>query len=271
MEIRKTRAEELDAVMTIYHHAQMFMTKQGNPDQWGNVHPPKAMIEKDIENGKSYVCVENEKIAAVFYYAIEEDPTYAKIVDGTWKNNKSYAVVHRIASVTCKENATDTKEDIRIAAVKGAGEFCLRWAMEQYDNIRMDTHNDNIPMQKLLAKCGFEYCGIIFIENGDERIAFQKVGYAKQKAFLKGLDFMKLGQAINHEQWQSAAMIIQRMSKNAKDAGIREFDRLFTGIRQNINRKNAYEAKQLLSLVINKRVQMLNQVKEIDITKYRSK
>lgn len=249
MEIRKTRAEELDTVMAIYRHAQKFMAEQGNPDQWGNVHPPKDMIEKDIENGKSYVCVEDEKIAAVFYFAIEEDPTYAKIVDGEWKNNKPYAVVHRIASA---------------GIVKGAGAFCLNWAAQQYDNLRMDTHKDNIPMQKLLAKCGFEYCGIIFIANGDERIAFQKVGYDKQKAFLSGLDFMKLGQAINHEQWQSAAMIIQRMSKNAKDAGVGEFDRLFTGIRQNINRKNTYEAKQLLSLVVNKRVQLMNRSKQND-------
>jgi hypothetical protein len=92
-------------------------------------------------------------------------------------------------------------------------------------------------------------------------MAYQKVGYEKQKAFLGSLDFMKIGQAINHNQWQSAAMIIQRMSKNAKDAGMIEFDRLFTGIRQNINRKNAYEAKQLLALVVNKRAQLINILK----------
>lgn len=246
MEIRRTRREELDIVMAIYHHAQKFMAEQGNPNQWKNVHPPKELIEKDIEEGKSYVCVEDGQIVAVFYYAIEEDPTYMKIVDGAWKNNKPYAVVHRVASA---------------GTVKGAGSFCINWAAQQYDNIRMDTHKDNLIMQKTLAKCGFEYCGIIFLANGDERIAFQKIGYEKQKVFLKSLDFMKLGQAINHGQWQSAAMIIQRMSRNAKDAGITEFDRLFTGIRQNINRKNAYEAKQLLALVMNKRVQLMSIMK----------
>ena len=29
-------------------------------------------------------------------------------------------------------------------------------------------------LQKALAKYGFEYCGIIYLEDGDERIAFQK-------------------------------------------------------------------------------------------------
>ena len=58
----------------------------------------------------------------------------------------------------------------------------------------------------------------------------------KQKAFIHSLDFMRLGQAINRGQWQSAAMIIQRMDRVAKDAGINDFERQFTGIRQCINR-----------------------------------
>ncbi|MBR4027492.1 MAG: hypothetical protein IKJ01_08085 [Lachnospiraceae bacterium] len=82
----------------------------------------------------------------------------------------------------------------------------------------------------------------------------------KQIKFLKSLDFMRLGQAINHAQWQSAAMIIRRMDLQAKDAGFTDFERLFTGIRQCINRKNAYEAKQLLALVVNKRAKYLNNI-----------
>lgn len=262
MEIRRTKPEELDTVMAIYGYAQQFMADNGNPNQWKKVHPPKEMIEQDIAEGKCYVGVEEEKIAAVFYFAIEEDPTYIKIVDGAWKNNRPYAVVHRVASAACAyDKATDTMPIPGAIAVKGAAGHCLEWAAQQYDNIRMDTHRDNIPMQTLLNKCGFSYCGIIYLANGDERMAYQKVGYDKQKTFLENLDFMKLGQAINHSQWQSAAMIIQRMSKNAKDAGMIEFDRLFTGIRQNINRKNAYEAKQLLALVVNKRAQLINSLK----------
>ena len=82
----------------------------------------------------------------------------------------------------------------------------------------------------------------------------------KQKAFIHSLDFMRLGQAINRGQWQSAAMIIQRMDRVAKDAGINDFERQFTGIRQCINRRNANEAKQILALVISKRVKMMEQL-----------
>lgn len=84
----------------------------------------------------------------------------------------------------------------------------------------------------------------------------------KQKAFIHSLDFMRLGQAINRGQWQSAAIIIQRMDRVAKDAGINDFERQFIGIRQCINRRNGNEAKQILALVISKRVKMMEQLKE---------
>lgn len=84
--------------------------------------------------------------------------------------------------------------------------------------------------------------------------------YTKEQIeFLKSLDFMKLGQAINREQWQSAAMTIRRMDMKAKEAGMTDFERNFTGIRQCINRKDGQEAKQILSVVVNKRAKHLNE------------
>mgnify|MGYP003296922186 CR=1 FL=1 len=49
-------------------------------------------------------------------------------------------------------------------------------------NIRIDTHHDNVVMQRLLKKLGFQYCGIIHLENGDPRLAFQ---YEKNGAGVK--------------------------------------------------------------------------------------
>ena len=98
MEIRKTRIEELDTVMEIYAHARQFMADHGNPTQWKQTWPPREFIENDIRLGKSYVCVEGDEIAAVFYFAKEHDETYDVIYDGQWLNDEEYAVVHRIAS-----------------------------------------------------------------------------------------------------------------------------------------------------------------------------
>ncbi len=75
--------------------------------------------------------------------------------------------------------------------------------------------------------------------------------------FLHSYDFMRLGQAINHNQWQAAAMNIQRMSRTAKELELSTFDRPFTGLRQAINRRDLESAKQALATVISKRVMML--------------
>ena len=158
LKIRKAKIEDLDSIMKIYSRARKFMAQTGNPNQWGNSKPYREWIEHDIEVGKCYVCVEKLTIAAVFYFAIEEDPTYKVIYEGQWLSNNSYGVVHRIASAGC---------------VKGAGEFCLKWAIKQSGNLRIDTHEDNVVMQSLLKKLDFQYCGIIHLENGDPRLAFQ--------------------------------------------------------------------------------------------------
>lgn len=84
----------------------------------------------------------------------------------------------------------------------------------------------------------------------------------EQLSFLKASDFMKLGQAINHQQWQSAAMIVRRLDMRAKEVGFEDFVRQITGLRQCINRKDAYEAKQILAIVVNKRAKWLNSVAE---------
>ena len=41
MEIRKTKAEELDKIMEIYAYARRFMEEHGNPNQWKKTNPPK--------------------------------------------------------------------------------------------------------------------------------------------------------------------------------------------------------------------------------------
>jgi predicted GNAT family N-acyltransferase len=95
----------------------------------------------------------------VFYFAREIDPTYVKIYDGEWLDDREYAVVHRIASA---------------GTVKGVGSFCMQWAYEQFPNVKIDTHENNYVMQNMLKKNGFIHCGTIYLEDGQPRLAFQK-------------------------------------------------------------------------------------------------
>ena len=163
MTIRKTTPKDIPAVMDIYAQAQSYMRENGNPSQWGNAHPPQEMIEDDIRMGTSYVCTAGEKILAVFFFTTAPDPTYTKI-DGAWTDSSApYGTIHRIARASKDPDA------------KGAGALCINWCFSQIPNIRIDTHPSNAAMLALMEKMGFKRCGIIWLENGDERVAFQKI------------------------------------------------------------------------------------------------
>lgn len=159
MHIRKAELTDLDEIMEIYARARKFMAEHGNATQWAGGYPSEELIADTIREGKCHVCMDSEKVAATFYFACEDDPTYHVIEDGAWLNDEPYAVVHRVAVAE---------------GTKGAGSFCLQWALTQAGNIRIDTHTDNKPMQGLLKKLGFTFCGRIYVENGTARMAFQQ-------------------------------------------------------------------------------------------------
>jgi hypothetical protein len=76
--------------------------------------------------------------------------------------------------------------------------------------------------------------------------------------FCKSLDFMKLGQAINRQNWQIAAGTLQRMQRQAAETGCDVFDRNFIQLKQCLMHKEQLAAKNILTLIIAKRAQILN-------------
>ena len=95
MEIKKASMQDLEQIMHVYKNAREFMCENGNEEQWGDDYPSTELIREDID--KMYLCISEEQIACVFYYAVEEDEDYREI-NGKWLNEKPYAVVHRVAS-----------------------------------------------------------------------------------------------------------------------------------------------------------------------------
>ena len=166
MEIYLTPMECLEDVMVLYQDARRFMCAHGNPNQWAMGYPDKDLIAQEIIRKQSYICVDEQEIAAVFSFIGGEDPTYRNIYDGAWLNDAPYSTVHRIC--VARQG-------------KGVGAFCLQWCLARCGNLRIDTHRDNWPMQSLLKKSGFIYCGRIFLEDGTERVACQKNMLASQK------------------------------------------------------------------------------------------
>ena len=98
--------------------------------------------------------------------------------------------------------------------------------------------------------------------NVDKGLESYGESYEEQlKRFICGYDFMKLGQAVNGERWESAAMCARRMTMEAEKLGLDCFQRQFQGMRQNIARKDSQEVKSILSLVIVKRIQIQDALK----------
>lgn len=160
MLIRKTVEADLIQIENIYKNAKRFMKESGNPNQWNSETPNAETARADMQNEVSYVAEDNGKVVAVFMFSLKEDPTYLKIDQGAWLNDKPYGVIHRIAV---------------LEQGKGIIDYCINYCFSKCQNLRIDTHRDNLPMQRALIKRGFKYCGIIYLQNGEERLAYQKI------------------------------------------------------------------------------------------------
>lgn len=159
LRIRPAVLADLDIIMGIFDHARSFMSSVGNPTQWINGYPQRELIESEIVSGNCFVCVTPEDfLVATFCFIVGDDPTYRHIESGAWLNDKPYAVLHRLAS-----DGTYT----------GIFDFCISWCFARCQNLRVDTHHDNLILQRLLLKHGFSYCGIIYVADGTPRMAFQ--------------------------------------------------------------------------------------------------
>ncbi len=161
MKIRQATREDVSAGGEIYREAKRYMRESGNPTQWREGgYPSEYDIEKDIEDGTSYVCEDGGEVVGVFHFHVGTERDYEKIYEGSWEGSSPYGVIHRIA---VKHRG------------RGIADFCFSECAKIAGSVRIDTHRDNLPMQKSLARAGFAYRGIVYIKNGEERLAYERI------------------------------------------------------------------------------------------------
>lgn len=166
MKVIHTQYNHVDDVMKIINQAKTYF-KNNNINQWQDGYPNADSIKNDIKQNKSYILIDNDIVLGTMFFAIQDDPTYSYIENGSWITSGKYAVIHRIA---VDENIKG--RNIAGELVKYAVEECKK---HNINSIRIDTHSDNISMQKFLNKHNFKLCGVIYLESGDSRIAFEKL------------------------------------------------------------------------------------------------
>lgn len=158
--IRHATREDLPVILNLRDQAREIMRSYGNVNQWPEGYPLQEKFENDIKQGHSYVMMDDKGlIVGTFALIPGPDITYKVIYDGQWLNDEPYYVIHRIASTPDSHGILDA---------------ILDYSEALSPNIRIDTHEANIIMRKGLEKRGYQYCGIIHLLNGDERLAFQK-------------------------------------------------------------------------------------------------
>lgn len=166
MVFRKAVYKDIDRIYEIIKQAQEYF-RQNSIDQWQNNYPNPDIIKKDVEKGECYVIEDDNLIIATVVLSFNGEKTYERIYEGSWISDGEYAVIHRIAV-----DSRFKGKRISSFIMRNLESLCREMGIY---NIRVDTHQDNKSMIKMLSNNNFIYCGIIYLESGDKRIAFEKM------------------------------------------------------------------------------------------------
>jgi len=171
MNIDKASKVHLPQILQIIEFAKNDL-RDRNIDQWQDtntkdISPNKDTIVNDILNSTAYVVSDNSNIILAYAsLSFQSEPTYQKVYDGNWSSDEVYGVIHRLA----------VGQGFRH---RGVGAFLIteleKIAIKDNVNwIRIDTHKDNIYMQNLLKKLGYNFVGTIVLPSAAKRMAFEK-------------------------------------------------------------------------------------------------
>lgn len=149
-------------ILAIIAAARRRMGARGS-EQWQGAYPAPEDIARDIQKNSGWV-LGQKKVAAYGAVIFDPEPAYAAL-EGQWLDEEPYVVVHRLAVAEEDLNRGLATQFIvsteNLARSRGVKSF------------RVDTNFDNLPMQRVLEKLGFTYCGQVMY-HGSPRIAYHK-------------------------------------------------------------------------------------------------
>lgn len=162
MILRKVCAEEVKTAYQCIEDAREYQRAQGF-EQWHEGYPTLQLLQEDCEAGIGFVFVEDEAILGYCCMVLGDEPAYYDI-DGAWKTDRPYGVVHRMAF-----GNQGRGKGLAVKAIALIKNYCVEHGIEA---IRVDTQEENKVMQHILNREGFVYCGMIHFDNGP-KMAFE--------------------------------------------------------------------------------------------------
>ncbi len=164
MKLKKLQLNDVSLAMEIINEAKMHLKEQGI-NQWQTGYPDYECIKQDSLKNRGYFITQNENILGYLCIDFEAEPAY-NTLNGDWLSDKNYVVVHRMAfaKIARGKNLSNKVFDLveDLSKKKGVNYF------------RVDTDADNLKMQHILKKNGFNFRGTIWFDNS-EKIAFDKL------------------------------------------------------------------------------------------------
>lgn len=158
------KMEHAEEYYGILQMGRRFQQEQGFT-QWTEDYPTLDTVREDIRRGKGYALLADGKIAGYMCVDFDGEPAYGDI-EGAWRVEGPYAVVHRMAFSSAFRGMGLADETFRLV-----GELCAR---KKVSIIRVDTDFPNKRMQHILAKNGFVNCGTIVFQGG-AKLAYDKI------------------------------------------------------------------------------------------------
>ena len=165
---RRASLEDMDALLSIAAQASARLRASG-VDQWQHGYPNEEVFARDIGEGFAWLFTHEGKPAGCITVRRGHEMQYDSLLGDWLTDAETYGTVHRIAVA-----------DEYLG--HGLGDEMLQFAEDitvgmGFLSVRIDTHEENAAMRRLLAKRGYEKCGLLWIDSivGDKaRIGYEK-------------------------------------------------------------------------------------------------
>ena len=156
MKLRKAKQNEAEICYLCIEDARAYHKSLGF-EQWHPDYPTQQTVLDDIVQNVGYAFVTEDGVIGYCCIIFGDEPAYHEI-NGAWKNDKPYAVVHRMAFSKKARGSGLSGEAINLIK-----KLCLA---NHIGAIRVDTQNENKVMQHILVREGFAYCGLVQFDGG---------------------------------------------------------------------------------------------------------
>ena len=165
IQLRKAQVSDVERIWQIILQAKEQMRLR-NSRQWQDGYPAVENIAGDIANGYGYVLLREEEVIAYAAVIFDGEPVYNSI-HGAWLSDYPYVVVHRVAVADEMK-----RQGIATLFMQKIEELSREKGIRSF---RVDTNFDNVFMLKMFVRLGFVYCGEVFYQGVNRRMAYEKI------------------------------------------------------------------------------------------------